>query len=277
MRTLWTGLVDDAAVFPPGSAPLPRAVALHRAHRRSPYASLVGPLLVPAAEVAGLVPLAGSEPLEVVVVGRPGTPLADVRDAVEESGGTTVRVVGVEVGWTPTWRESGLPPTLPTVLEVPRGEDHVRALDDVAAAAAGGRPVVAKLRTGPTATWAWPDEAELATWLVEAADRGLPFKLTGGLHHAVRGRYVPAGGAEEDNHGVLNVLVATHASRDGSGADHVRRVLEVRDGRDLADLVHGWDKEAVALTRSALRAYGCCTVTDPIDELTRLGLLEGLA
>ena len=51
MRALWSGLVDDAAVFPPGNAPLDVAVSGHRALRAGPDADLVGPLLVPAASV----------------------------------------------------------------------------------------------------------------------------------------------------------------------------------------------------------------------------------
>ena len=48
---LFAGLVDDAAVFPPGSATLTDAVISHRAHRMAWYNSLVGPLLVWAALV----------------------------------------------------------------------------------------------------------------------------------------------------------------------------------------------------------------------------------
>jgi len=47
-RALFEGLVDDAAVFPPGNAPLAEALRLHREHRGSGYAAFVGPLLVPA-------------------------------------------------------------------------------------------------------------------------------------------------------------------------------------------------------------------------------------
>ena len=51
---LLRGLVDDAAVFPPGSAPLPEAVAAHRDHRTAWYADMVGPLLVPASTLRSL-------------------------------------------------------------------------------------------------------------------------------------------------------------------------------------------------------------------------------
>jgi hypothetical protein len=30
-----------------------------------------------------------------------------------------------------------------------------------------------------------------------------------------------------------------------------------------------------AIVRAFFTAYGCCTVTDPIDELIQLGLIEG--
>lgn len=40
---LFSGLCDDAAIFPPGDLPLPQAVPAHRLHRAAWYAELVGP------------------------------------------------------------------------------------------------------------------------------------------------------------------------------------------------------------------------------------------
>ncbi len=40
------GLVDDAAIFPPGNAPLPEAVTAHLERRSTPYADLVGTFVV---------------------------------------------------------------------------------------------------------------------------------------------------------------------------------------------------------------------------------------
>ncbi|HET6694123.1 MAG TPA: hypothetical protein VFG97_07440, partial [Pedococcus sp.] len=42
----WRELVDDAAIFPPGEAPLPDAVMAYRRRREEPWAALVGPLVV---------------------------------------------------------------------------------------------------------------------------------------------------------------------------------------------------------------------------------------
>ena len=42
----WAGLVDDAAVFPPGDAPLPEAVEAHAGRRGEWWADLVGSFVV---------------------------------------------------------------------------------------------------------------------------------------------------------------------------------------------------------------------------------------
>jgi hypothetical protein len=52
-------LIDDAAVFPPGNAPLLEAVDAHRDHRRSWYRDLVGPLLIRGSDVIRREPQTG--------------------------------------------------------------------------------------------------------------------------------------------------------------------------------------------------------------------------
>src|SRR4051794_22210429 len=51
---LFVGLVDDAAMFPPGSAEVGEALAAHREYRRSWFASTVGPLVVSDQKLAQL-------------------------------------------------------------------------------------------------------------------------------------------------------------------------------------------------------------------------------
>ncbi|QIM21361.1 hypothetical protein G7075_09870 [Phycicoccus sp. HDW14] len=136
---------------------------------------------------------------------------------------------------------------------------------------AEGDAVVAKYRTGPTPTWPWPDEHDLAAFLCAAAAAPVPFKLTGGLHHAVRGTY-RVDGVPEENHGVLDVLVATAAALDGASTDTVAALLAVRDSGALTELVLAWSGDTTARVRAAFTAYGCCTVTDPLGELADLGL-----
>ncbi len=272
---LLRGLVDDAAVFPPGNASLPDAVRLHRVHRAAAYADCVGPLLVPAAAHTELVEVvAGAHagpPLEVGLVVRPDDDPAVLAAALAALADVdAVRVVAAELGWRWDWRALGLD-SLAVALEVPRGPAHDSALVDIRTAVREGLRVVAKFRTGPTPTWPWPDEDELAAFLCVAAAAELPFKLTGGLHHAARGTY-PVDGTPEENHGILNVLLATASALEGAPREEVAALLAVRDGPALAGLVSSWSEATVARVRERFTAYGCCTVTDPVGELADLGL-----
>jgi hypothetical protein len=267
--TLFSALVDDAAVFPPGNAPLAEAVRLHRLHRRSAYAALVGPLLVPAAAAGELLALVDDDPLRVVVVARPGTPASEVADALTLlRTRPTVQVSAVELGWTPDWRAAGL--DLPLTLEVPRGDAQARALADLAADATDAVVLQAKFRTGATPTWAWPDEVELARFIRAAIDHDLGFKLTGGLHHAIRGEY-----AGEQQHGLLNVLCAVRWALNGEDVDELVPLLSERDPAALVPQVTRMSVADAAIVRAFFTAYGCCAVTDPIGELSALGLIEG--
>lgn len=277
--SLLGGLVDDAAVFPPGDSPLPTAVEQHARHRDAAYGSAVGPLLVPASATDDLLRVLDDgrwtrpEPLDLGVVARPGTDPAVLREALAVlAADPRVDVRAAELGWSPDWRRLDLPGDLPLALEVPRDrEAQDRALADVRDSVAEGDRVVAKFRTGPTPAWPWPDEAGLASFLAAAATARVPFRLTGGLHHAVRGTYEVAG-VPEENHGVLNVLVATAAAIEDAGQEELAALLAVRDAPALADLVLAWTPDTVHRVRAAFTGYGCCTVTDPLGELDDLGL-----
>ncbi|PRY63188.1 hypothetical protein BCF74_10219 [Knoellia remsis] len=274
---LFDGLIDDAAVFPPGNAPLDVAVQRHRAHRAASYAAVVGPLLVPVSDVEALVAEAGAPDaagaLRVGLIARPGVDPADVVAAIErlrdEPG---VEVDGAELGWFPGWRDLAVD-GLPLTLEIPRGENRDRALEDVRAGSdEAGHAVQAKFRTGATPTWEWPDEAELGAFIHDAARLGVPFKLTGGLHHAVRADWSDDG--SDPQHGVLNVLLAIHSAANDGALPAVESLLSQRDSRMLADAVADLDETEARRVRSLLTAYGCCEVTDPIGELDDLGLLD---
>ena len=270
---LLAGLIDDAAVFPPGNAPLDVAVERHAGHRQAPYAGLIGPLLVPASDVETLltdVHPVSDRPLGIGLIARPGTHPSVVVDALTRLGSTgDVVAVGAELGWFPGWRD--LPVDgLPLTLEIPRGADRDRALEDVRAGVdESGRVVQAKFRTGATPTWEWPDEAELAAFVHDCARLGVPFKLTGGLHHAVRAEH-----GDEPQHGLLNVLLAVHSATHDGAVVAVESLLAQRDSAMLSTAVLDLDEVAATRVRTLFTAYGCCEVTDPIGELEALGLLD---
>jgi hypothetical protein len=283
-------LVDDAAVFPPGNAPLGRALDDHVAHRAAPYADLVGPFVVGDAalpELAERVAVAALDaplPVHVVVNGGAGALEPAVRWATR-SGRLELRAVEIALresdagDLAPNTRRvvaavdslvaSGLlDEAVRVFLEPPRlhGADPsaswLGALDEVAAA-----DHRLKLRTGGVEPDAFPQPSELATCIGAALDRELRFKCTAGLHHALRHRD-PATGMQ---HGFLNVLVATRASLGGAGAVEVAAVL---DEQDATALLESAGAEGLASARRWFTSFGSCSVLDPVHDLVALGLMQ---
>jgi hypothetical protein len=271
----FTALLDDAAVFPPGNLPLAEAVTAHYGHRRSAYAGLVGPLVLPAAALGALAPLleAGTAPLALSVT-LPGEPAA-VAPAVAAAALDTVTLAAVEtplaagaqIGELLGALEAALPDGVTGYVEVPRDEGGVAVLDALAESRHR-----AKFRTGGLVPRAHPGEAELAGMLTGAVARGLSFKCTAGLHHAVRHT-----DGELEQHGFLNVLLATEAALRGAAPEELAALLAQRDAVGVAGQVAGLGDERLAAARASFTSFGTCSVADPRDDLIRLGLLPATA
>jgi hypothetical protein len=263
---LFDGLLDDAAIFPPGDLPLDRAVSAHLRHRQAPYAGLVGPFVVSAGALDDLAAVVAPLPpgaLEIAVT-APVPDLAQALDAAEAIPAVTI--VAVEVALP-----DGMPPDDAVdivgrrsegrvFVELPRDERREPLL--VALARAG---YAAKLRTGGLVADLHPSEQELAAAVVAAVAAGVPFKATAGLHHAVRNTD-PATGFEQ--HGFLNLIVATDAALAGGDAGEVAAILADRDGARIAARA----ARVSPRVRGAFRSFGTCSILEPVEELAALGL-----
>lgn len=285
MERLTRAFVDDAAIFPPGLSPLPDAVAQHRAWRAAPLGSRLGPLLLSVEAVAQLpqvladAPAApGAAPLPVGVAARPGTGTEEVARAVATLGalGDAVHLEVVERAADPDWHAS-LEHGVDLALEAPRDPAALETLLDRLAAPdrTEGPRVVAKWRTQTSPAGPIPTPSELAAFVTACVERRVPFKLTGGLHHAVAcAAPAQSGEGTEDMHGMLNVVLATHRAVSGQGAGDVAAALSERDARAVADAVLALDSGAVEAVRAAWTSFGCCGVTDPLTEAAGLGVLD---
>lgn len=272
---LLAGLCDDAAVFPPGNAPLADAVAAHRVHATGWYADLVGPLVLPTAALEALPAL-----LETALAVSLTVPLgpAGLPAALAAARALPIELRSVEVAVPPGMSAAELadrlaaavPPGEPAAgpgdvavfVEVPRDDRRDAVL---AAVRDGGHR--AKFRTGGVRADLYPDEAELAASLAAAIAAGVAFKATAGLHHAVRNTD-PATGFEQ--HGFLNLLLAAEARAGGGTEDDARALLAERDPATVAALVRALPPGG---RRSGFVSFGTCSVTDPLDDLVALGLL----
>jgi hypothetical protein len=269
-RALFRALFDDAAVFPPGLATLPRAVADHLARQSSSYSDLVGPLLLPASATKDLLRLRRPRQVDVAVIARPGTDLMLVADARSRLGlDPAVMLTGIEIGWSGQWHQAlGWAESLS--IEVPCGAEQERALSDLGEHTAGPNPVRAKFRTGSTPQTPVPTLTELAIFIRAAVDHDLGFKLTGGLHHAFT-QTAPDG---ENQFGFLNVMAATRwALAHGAEVPEMESILSEPDPAQILDIITRMSEADASVVRAFFTAYGCCGVTDPIGELASLRLI----
>ncbi|MBY4212529.1 hypothetical protein HQO27_02185 [Rhodococcus fascians] len=256
---IFRGLCDDAALFPPGNAPIDAAVPGHLAYRDSAFADLVGPFVFPIPRLAELKSIPAPLSLSLTAPGGPGTVEAGLAAARAIPG---VTVVAVEVTM-PTGTDISMLRTVDRdvdiYVEIPRDERRAAVFDAV-----DERGYRAKFRTGGVTADLYPEVAELAHAIGEATRREIPFKATAGLHHAIRNTD-PARGFEQ--HGYLNVLLAAQAAHSGARKTELESILEIRDPGVIARLVGGIEAERVFLS------FGTCSIHEPLADLMSLGLI----
>jgi hypothetical protein len=262
---VWSGLVDDAAIFPPGNSPLEQAVAAYRTRGEEWWSGMVGSFVARDTDLASL---PAGLPVSVVLTGgagavegavgmarKRGLDLAGLETAVRDPDDLVgnVRRVALAV------RAAEVDPEVPVYVEVPGPATGawLAAADEVA-----GEAMRLKLRCGHVDHDLIPSSATVAGWLTAALDREIEVKGTAGLHRAVR--HDPEGGGA---HGFLNLMVATRAVLDGASAEEAEALLESRDADTLAAYELG-------TVRRWFTSFGTCSVSEPLDDLLALGLLE---
>jgi len=265
----WAGLVDDAAIFPPGDIPLPEATATYAARTEEDGAGLVGSFVLRDTDLPLVRGFGG--PLSVVVTGGAGQ-LAGPVGLCERLGLT---LAGIEIPLRDLDDLAGnarrvvtalrhLETEVPVYVELPHvgnTSSWFAAADEVAAA-----ELRLKFRTGGLEAGAFPAAHALARWVDAALDRETSFKCTAGLHHALR--HTADDGFE--HHGFLNVLVATRLLFDGAGVDDAVVVLEQRQSEVLVEAARELD---LAGARRWFTSFGSCSVAEPLADLRQLGLV----
>jgi hypothetical protein len=267
---LFDGFFDDAAIFPPGRAPLPEAVVDHLARRHSPLGRYVGPFVCAGPrwpELVTALPV-GELPLDVALTVPAGLPeLAPSLAAVALEGRVTV--VSVELPlMTSSPRELSevLPEGVTAYVEL---GTHTTDEGLIAGLAAEGLRL--KVRTGGLAAADFPTEEQLARFIDHAVTHGVPFKLTAGLHRAVR-HTDPATGFE--HHGFLNVMLATAARLGGADREEMRGRLAERDATRVGAAVSDLSSQLAAAVRGHFCSFGTCSIEEPMTDLVDLRLVE---
>lgn len=266
------GLFDDAAIFPPGNAPMGVALRHHLTRRAGPDARFMGWFVCSLGRLAELeaelADLGG--PIEVSVV----VPFeGEVEAARARQGRMLLR--GVELAAPPDQHGA-----LERLEELARYRDRRPTaaylepaslpVDERLAERAAQLDVFLKFRTG-SVDGAFLEEEDLAASIVTAVGAGAWFKCTAGLHRAVRHR----GTDGREYHGFLNVLAATCEAQYGDGsAEAVAAVLAEPDAGALVGRLAASGRDALASVRGAMfTSFGTCSLDEPLADLRRLGLL----
>lgn len=272
---LFTALVDDAGLFPPEELPMGEAAARHRLDDSLGSPVLSHHFVCPAprlAELRGVLVDGDRFALSVISALEPAA-VQGVLSTVESDA--RLSLVGLEGVLPPGWFDDGepviaalrqLPAGLPAFVEVPIRGDISSAVTLVTA---NGWSV--KLRCGGVRADLFPSVEQLAAAIVACTGAGVAFKATAGLHHAVRYRD-PATGFV--HHGFLNILLAAARAAAGRSRGAVEEVLNVTDAIELSSEAVNLDATAAARARAAFVSYGSCSTSDPIADLSGLGLLR---
>jgi len=267
-------LVDDAALVPPSAASVVDTVKMHLAARRAPHAGVIGFLLCPISRLGALVTaLRKARPAQPVVLslvadtGLGGLPKA-ISTALDNTKLLDLRMVevpapsDVDSTWLVQLTEF-VPDDVVRVVEPRRGRpewlEGVRRV-----AEAGCWP---KLRCGGKSAESFPSVEEVADFLAIATTTGRPFKATAGLHHAVRHHDESTG---LTHHGLLNMLVGTAHAVAGASA---HEALRCTDPAALATEASALSEDRCRVVRDVFACYGSVSLTDPVADLVRLGLL----
>jgi hypothetical protein len=168
--------------------------------------------------------------------------------------GSTVEAVEVRIG-DELGTLSALAPEV--YVEVPLDDMLDERLDALAT-----HGLRAKVRCGGASV---PSTAELATFVSGCRARGLVFKATAGLHHAVR---------TNGEHGFLNLLAAVVFG------DEENALAETDPAAFELDIdAFSWRGQAAsaqglaATRRDRFHSIGSCSFFEPVEELEALGVL----
>jgi hypothetical protein len=279
LRALLSGIVDYAGIFPPASLDAGTAARNYHAYRSSDDRWMLGRFVVGIAKLPELrsiiTTVRGKGEAWPVSVVAPDA--AAATSVLRLNDDTSARIESVEVKAGSVADVAlisrAAPKTREVYVEVPLDASTPALLDAIASA-----KLRAKVRTGGVTADAFPDPAEIVSFIRACLDRNLPFKATAGLHHPLRGNYrltYDGQAATGAMYGYLNVFLATALMRHGLGDKEAAELLVESDPAAIIveDQAIRWrdhsvDPESLKSVRArAATSFGSCSFREPVDEL----------
>ncbi len=312
IRTLMTGLIDYAGLFPPSKLDMSIATENYAKYLRSEHSDFLARFICPVprlkefTEKASVV-LPGTfatsgyreqaddiDPwqLSAIIIGD----LQENLDAIyafnkhhddEANGLAMVDAIEMKIGSVDEIDAALelIPEAIDVAFEIP--QDVIMNGDPrgYIAALAGGDSI-AKIRCGGIEASMIPDTVDIARFILACEAAAVGFKCTAGLHHPIRAEHALT--YEDDAprgvmHGFVNVFVASAYVRNAKNPDEATTVaiLEETDAKAFVFSDDGvrWNDISVSTAHLAVAresfatSYGSCSFDEPREDLQKLGLL----
>ncbi|MBX3358956.1 MAG: hypothetical protein KF745_11080 [Phycisphaeraceae bacterium] len=304
LRSLLTGLIDYAGLFPPAKLPMKAAVDAYAKHLTADHAWMLGRFICPVSrfeefrqaatphlsrDMTGAVPpwrvsalIDGdlNENMDAIFAfnsehSDPDRGLAVV-DAAELKLPAKANADEID-----TILDS-FPDDIFPFFEIAASPGHDFRGQIAALAGAGAG---AKIRTGGLTPDAFPSPELVAQFIIACDAADVPFKATAGLHHPVRAEhnltYEP-GCPRGVMHGFLNVFMAACFARSASVPHtEIESILAETDPSRFrfSDTSAAWRNRQIDATEiegirdSFALSFGSCSFDEPVEDLGKLGLL----
>lgn len=264
------GFLDDAAMFPPGLAALDQAIHMHVRRRMTVITGAVGSLILPLHVLSEAKRLAAAEdlsegPVRISIV----TPAGELQRALKSIPAVSpeLLIAAIELktstdmqDWSREIRGAADVAGVDIYVELTAEQIAAGALDLVE-----GTRLRLKYRAGGLEAHLFPTPAEMARVIDAAVARQIPFKLTAGLHEAVRHTSATS---DFTHHGFLNIAIATSLAQLGAQIGELEAVLSETDNDHLVARYVAQPKE----WRRSFTSFGTCSVSEPLESLERLKL-----
>jgi hypothetical protein len=294
LHTLLARSIDYAGLFPPASLDMADAVHAYAEYRGGAEVWALGRFILPASRLEEF-DLAGARWLPrtaanswalSALLGRDlGVDIQTIETYNERHrdarlGAVVVDTVELKAAHPDEVLSAGehVGGRFDAFIEVPVEPDPAHVIDAIARIG-----VKAKIRTGGVTSDAFPTVEQVVRFMRRCCERGVAFKATAGLHHALRDEYRLTYAADAPRglmFGFLNLFVAEAMMRQGAGDATVRQVLETRgrdeirfEGEHVRWRDHVLEATALRSARHGAVAFGSCSFREPVDDLRVLGLL----
>jgi hypothetical protein len=292
LRTLLSGLVDYAGLFPPAELPMAQAVEKYARYRRGPHAYMLGRFVLPVSLLTEFKALATGyatptgDPWQLAALVNSDSLRADVAAADDfneryDDLGAVVDTFEMKAHDVDTIAEAAkmMPRGAALYVEVPLDPDPAPLLDAI-----GEANVRAKARTGGITVDAIPSSANVARFLAGCAERGIVYKCTAGLHHPIRARYPLTYAADTPSgvmHGYLNVFLAGAYLLHGMPEAQAVELLDETNIRGFvfADSGVTWrgqrlTPDQLGAARAYATSFGSCSFEEPVADLRAAGVMK---